>query len=57
MKKKAPLILTATDYEARAVGYAHEAKIVKGAVLGGHILISDEAVKKIFNADIVEIWK
>lgn len=57
MKKNAPLILTATDYEAKAVGYAHEAKIVKGAVLGGHILISDDAVKKIFNAETVEIWK
>ena len=45
---KAPLILTMTKYEAKAVEYAKNAGIEIGLVLGGDTLISDDAVLNIF---------
>lgn len=57
----APLILTSTDNAAYAELYAKDAEIISGAVLGGTSLISDNAVKSIFNMDaadtIIDITK
>ena len=44
----APLILTMTKYEAKAVEYATGAGIKSGVVLGGTGLISDAAVRAVF---------
>ena len=44
----APLILTMTKYEAKAVEYAAGAGIKSGVVLGGTGLISDAAVRAVF---------
>lgn len=44
----APLILTATKFESRAVAYAKENEVFSGIVLGGPILISNEAVSLIY---------
>ncbi|MBP3384298.1 MAG: cell wall-binding repeat-containing protein [Firmicutes bacterium] len=46
-----PLILTATGSESEAVKYAKEEGIKSGTVLGGTGLISDKAVKAIFQMD------
>ena len=51
---KAPLILTMTKYEAKAVEYAKAAGITSGLVLGGDTLISDEAVRAIFAMDAAD---
>ena len=48
---KAPLILTMTKYEAKAVEYMTKAGIEIGLVLGGDTLISDDAVRAIFAMD------
>ena len=48
---KAPLILTMTKYEAKAVEFAKKAGIEIGLVLGGDTLISDDAVRAIFAMD------
>ncbi len=45
----APLILTMTKYEAKAAAYAKEAGITEGVVLGGDSLISNAAVRAIFD--------
>lgn len=45
----APLILTATNNEAVAAYYTNYMGICSGAVLGGSKLISDSAVKEIFD--------
>ena len=44
----APLVLTMTDYKTQAVDYANEEGILEGAVLGGTVLISDNAVRAIY---------
>lgn len=44
----APLVLTADGYGAAAAGYAQEHTVIKGTVLGGPTLISDETVDQIF---------
>ena len=51
---KAPLILTMTKYEAKAVEYAKNAGIEIGLVLGGDTLISDDAVRAIFAMDAAD---
>ena len=43
-----PLILTKTGKEAAATEYVTGNYITSGAVLGGEILISDNAAKKVF---------
>ena len=44
----APLILTMSGKESAAVGYTRDAGITSGIVLGGPKLISDGAVRKVF---------
>lgn len=48
MALDAPLVLTATKYEDKAVAFAKENEVFSGIVLGGPILISDEAVSAIY---------
>ncbi len=50
----APLVLTMTKYEAKAVAYANEAGIEVGAVLGGDGLISDGVVRSVFAMEETE---
>ena len=45
---KAPLVLTASGKEAAAAAYAKEQGITSGVILGGSGLISDKAVRTIF---------
>jgi putative cell wall-binding protein len=48
---KAPLILTMTDYESQAAGYIQSGNVGHGVVLGGEKLISDDAVRTIFEME------
>lgn len=50
----APLILTMTGYESAAADYAKSVGISKGVVLGGTRLISNAAVRNIFNMEVTE---
>ena len=56
-KLNAPLILTMTGNEKAATRYISQEKIQKGFVLGGSGLISDDAVKKIFDLKMDSIIK
>ena len=55
---KAPLVLTASGKEAAAAAYAKEQGITSGVILGGNVLISDKAVRTIFqmqSGDVIKI--
>lgn len=49
---KAPLVLTMTDKEKAAAKYVYANQIVSGYVLGGTGLISDDAVRNIFDLKV-----
>ena len=51
---KAPLILTMTKYEAKAIEYVKSSGIGAGLVLGDDTLISDDAVRAIFAMDAAD---
>lgn len=57
MSKNGPLILTMTGKDSIAAEYTKSNSIKAGIVFGGEGLISDAAVKNIFSADKVEVWK
>ena len=55
---KAPLVLTASGKEAAAAAYAKEQNITSGVIFGGSGLISDKAVRTIFqmqSSDVIKI--
>ena len=56
MSKNAPLILTATGKQDTAKAYMKAKGIGSGMVLGGDILISDDAVKEIYGISSIVIW-
>ena len=49
---KSPLILAMTDREKAATKYISSKKIADGFVLGGSGLISDDAVRRIFDLKV-----
>ncbi|MBQ4583153.1 MAG: leucine-rich repeat protein [Oscillospiraceae bacterium] len=54
---KAPLVLTASGKEAAAAAYAKEQGITSGVILGGSGLISDKAVRTIFQMQSDDVIK
>ncbi len=54
---KAPLVLTASGKEAAAAAYAEEQGITSGVIFGGSGLISDKAVRTIFQMQSGDIIK
>ncbi|MBQ4578981.1 MAG: leucine-rich repeat protein [Clostridia bacterium] len=54
---KAPLVLTASGKEAAAAAYAKEQGITSGVIFGGNVLISDKAVRTIFQMQSGDVIK
>ena len=54
---KAPLVLTASGKESAAAAYAKEQNITSGVILGSSGLISDKAVRTIFQMQSSDVIK
>ena len=55
--KNAALVLTSTESIDDAKSYVEKEELERGAVLGGSMLISDDAVNKIFSGAVITVWE